>query len=175
MPFIRHMLLPIALPLALSACSGALEPTGGPVYALVGPAGGALGSVRAWETPGGVTFRLDARGVPLGLHGIHVHAVGRCQGPGFESAGPHWNPNGRRHGFNNPAGPHRGDLQNVTVTATGVLTESVTLAGTRLAEMADADGSALVLHAARDDFTTDPSGNSGARIACAVISPPAGG
>jgi Cu-Zn family superoxide dismutase len=122
-----------------------------------------------------VTFRLDARGVPLGLHGIHVHAVGRCQGPGFESAGPHWNPNGRRHGFNNPAGPHRGDLQNVTVTATGVLTESVTLAGTRLAEMADADGSALVLHAARDDFTTDPSGNSGARIACAVISPPAGG
>jgi Cu-Zn family superoxide dismutase len=167
--------LPLALPLALGACFGPLEPTGGPVYSLMGPAGEALGTVRAWETPGGVTFRLDGRGLPLGLHGIHVHAVGRCQGPGFESAGSHWNPNDRRHGFNNPAGPHRGDLHNVTVTSTGVLTESVTLAATRLAEMADADGSALVLHAAPDDYTTDPSGNSGARIACAVISPPAGG
>jgi Cu-Zn family superoxide dismutase len=170
------MLLPLALPLALGGCLSANgEPETSIVYSLVGPAGEALGTIRAWETRGGATFRLDGRGIPFGLHGIHVHAVGRCQGPTFESAGPHWNPNGRRHGFNNPAGPHRGDMQNVTVTATGVLRESVILPATRLAELADADGSALVLHAARDDYTTDPSGNSGARIACAVISPPVGG
>ena len=174
MPSIRTC-LPLAIPLALAGCLGPLEPTGGPVFALVGPAGEALGTARAWETAGGVTFRLDGRGLPLGLHGIHVHAVGRCEGPGFESAGGHWNPNGRQHGFNNPAGSHRGDLHNVTVTSTGVLRESVTLPATRLAEMADADGSALVLHATRDDYATDPSGNSGERIACAVISPPAAG
>ena len=113
----------LVLALALGGCAyGYGEPTGGPVFALVGPEGTSLGSVRAWETPGGVTFRLEGRGLPLGLHGIHVHAVGRCQGPGFETAGGHWNPTQRSHGFNNPAGYHRGDLHNVTVTSTGVLT-----------------------------------------------------
>lgn len=166
----------LALPLALAGCVyGYGEPTGGPVFALVGPEGTSLGTVRAWETPGGLTFRLEGRGLPLGLHGIHVHSVGRCQGPGFDSAGPHWNPSGAKHGLNNPAGPHRGDLHNVTVSSTGVLRESVTLPGGRLLELGDADGSALVLHAMRDDYVTDPSGNSGARIACAVIARPAGG
>ena len=166
-------MLALALPLTLAGCGlfGPMEPRGGPVYALVGPEGTSLGSVRAWETAGGVTFRLEGRGLPLGLHGIHVHAVGRCEGPKFESAGGHWNPTGRQHGFNNPAGYHRGDLHNVTVTSTGVLTETVTLAGARLADLADADGSAMILHATRDDYQTDPSGNSGARIACAVLAP----
>lgn len=165
----------LVLPLALAGCDtmfGPAEPRGGPIFALVGPEGTSLGSVRAWETPGGVTFRLEARGLPLGLHGIHVHGVGRCEGPKFDSAGSHWNPGGTKHGFENAAGPHRGDLHNVTVTSTGVLTEAVTLAATRLAELADADGSALVLHAARDDYLTDPSGNSGARVACAVLAAP---
>ena len=166
------------LPLALAAAgcgtvSG--EPRTALTYALVGPAQQVLGTVRAWETAGGVTFRIDARGLPLGLHGLHVHQAGRCEGPEFTSAGAHWNPAAAKHGLNNPAGPHRGDLPNVTVTATGVLTESVTLPGARFADLADGDGSALVLHATRDDYVTDPSGNSGARIACAVIAPPAAG
>jgi Cu-Zn family superoxide dismutase len=112
------------------------------------------------------------------VHGIHVHTVGRCDGPGFESAGPHWNPTNRRHGMNNPQGPHGGDLPNVTVAANGVLGETVTLVGADLTTppgvpgaLIDADGAALVIHAQADDYVTDPSGNSGARIACAVITP----
>jgi Cu-Zn family superoxide dismutase len=160
--------LPCAL--ALGACETTGEPQGGPVFALVNSAGQSVGSVRMWETPGGVTFRVAASGLPHGNHGIHVHSAGRCDPPKFESAGPHWNPGGAKHGFNNPAGPHRGDLPNITVAANGVVNEAVSLAGASIATMLDADGAALVLHAAPDDYATDPSGNSGDRIACAVIS-----
>ena len=151
------------------------EPQGGAPMALVDSAGRAVGTVRAWQTAGGVTFRLDATGLPHGIHGVHVHTIGRCDPPGFDSAGPHWNPAARKHGTNNPAGPHAGDLPNVEVAANGVLGAAVTLPGASLTAagpagvLLDADGAALVLHAAADDYRTDPSGNSGARIACAVI------
>ena len=160
----------LALPLALSGCYTTGEPRGGPVFALVGAAGQPLGQVRMWETSGGVTFRLAGNGLPHGIHGLHVHSVGRCEGPKFESAGPHWNPAAKQHGFNNPAGPHAGDMPNVTVSANGVLQEAVSLPGASFAALLDADGSALVIHAKADDYATDPSGNSGERIACAVIS-----
>jgi Cu-Zn family superoxide dismutase len=156
--------------LALAGCETTGEPAGGPQFALVGTSGQVLGSVRMWETPGGVTFRIAAAGLPHGLHGVHVHSVGRCEGPGFASAGPHWNPAGRKHGFNNSAGPHAGDLPNVTVAANGVLAEAVTLPGASFATLLDGDGAALVIHAKADDYVTDPSGNSGDRVACAVIS-----
>lgn len=155
--------------LALAGCVGTGEPTGGPTFALVNSAGTSIGSVRMWETPGGVTFRIGAASLPHGIHGIHVHAVGRCDPPGFTTSGAHWNPAATQHGFNNPAGPHRGDLPNVTVTANGVLQEAVSLPGASFQSMLDADGAALVIHARADDYVTDPSGNSGDRIACAVI------
>ena len=155
---------------ALAACNTTGEPVGGPQFALVNSAGQSIGAVRMWETPGGVTFRIGAAGLPHGIHGIHVHSVGRCDPPGFTSAGSHFNPDGRQHGFDNPAGPHRGDMPNVTVSATGVLQEAVSLPGTSFASLLDADGAALVIHARADDYVTDPSGNSGDRIACAVIS-----
>jgi Cu-Zn family superoxide dismutase len=157
-------------PLILAGCETTGEPAGGPQFALVGPAGQVLGSVRMWETPGGVTFRIGAAGLPHGIHGIHVHSVGRCEGPAFASAGPHWNPTAHKHGFNAPGGPHLGDLPNVTVAANGVLQEAVTLPHASFASLLDADGAALVIHARADDYVTDPSGNSGDRIACAVIS-----
>ena len=144
---------------------------------LVGTNGQTIGQVRAWQTAGGVTFRIDAAGLPHGVHGIHVHSTGRCDPPGFDSAGPHWNPAARKHGTNNPAGPHAGDLPNVEVAANGVLGATVTLPGASLTApgpagvLLDADGASVVLHAAPDDYATDPSGNSGARIACAVITP----
>ena len=165
-------------PLAMSACAP-VEPAGGAAMPLINASGQTIGEVRAWQTPGGVTFRLTASGLPHGVHGIHVHAVGRCDPPDFASAGPHWNPAGRKHGMNNPLGPHAGDLPNVTVAANGVLGETVTLTGASLigpgqaGVLLDADGAALVIHAAADDYVTDPSGNSGARIACAVIRPTA--
>ena len=164
-------------PLALAGCETSGEPAGGPTFALVGAGGQALGSVRMWQTPGGVTLRIAASGLPHGIHGIHVHSVGRCDPPGFASAGAHFNPGGTKHGFNNSAGPHRGDLPNVTVSANGVLQEAVSLPGASFASLLDADGAALVIHARADDYVTDPSGNSGDRIACGVMSlaTPAGG
>ena len=147
------------------------EPTGGAPMALVNAAGQSIGSVRAWQTPGGVSFRVTASGLPHGIHGIHLHSVGRCEGPDFKSAGAHWNPATRQHGFNNPAGHHAGDLPNVEVAANGVLSATVVVPNATIAELLDADGASIVVHAAADDYATDPSGNSGARIACAVITP----
>ena len=154
----------------LAGCA-AIEPQGGAPVALVNAGGQSIGSVRAWQTAGGVTFRIEATGLPHGVHGLHVHAVGRCDPPDFKTAGAHWNPAGRQHGMNNPAGPHAGDLPNVEVAANGVLGATVTLPGASMATLIDADGAALVLHASADDYVTDPSGNSGARIACAVLQP----
>jgi Cu-Zn family superoxide dismutase len=153
------------------------EPHGGAPMPLINAGGQTIGTVRAWQTSGGVTFRIDARALPHGVHGIHVHAVGRCDPPDFASAGPHWNPTARKHGINNPAGPHAGDLPNVTAAANGVLGETVTLSGASLTGpspagvLLDADGAALVIHGQADDYVTDPSGNSGPRIACAVLQP----
>jgi len=178
MGFITMRKLVLFLPLLVTACATGPEPSGGAPMALVGTNGQTIGTVRAWQTAGGVTFRVDATGLPHGVHGIHVHSVGRCEGPEFTSAGPHWNPANRKHGTGNPQGPHAGDLPNVEVSANGVLGQAVTLAGATLMGPAgaagillDADGAALVVHAAADDYVTDPSGNSGARIACAVIEP----
>jgi Cu-Zn family superoxide dismutase len=167
----RKLIL-ITAAVALAGCA-AIEPTGGAPMPLVNASGQTIGTVRAWQTAGGVSFRISASGLPHGLHGIHVHAVGRCDPPDFKTAGAHWNPAGKQHGMNNPAGPHAGDLPNVEVAANGVLNATVTLAGASMASLLDADGAALVIHASPDDYKTDPSGNSGARIACAVIRPEA--
>jgi Cu-Zn family superoxide dismutase len=162
--------LTLLLPLLVVGCA-AIEPQGGAPMPLVNASAQSIGTVRAWQTAGGVSFRISATGLPHGLHGLHVHAVGRCDPPDFTSAGAHWNPAGKQHGMNNPAGPHAGDLPNVEVAANGVLNATVTLAGASMATLLDADGAALVIHASPDDYKTDPSGNSGARIACAVIRP----
>jgi Cu-Zn family superoxide dismutase len=167
---VMRKLIALALSAALAGCA-AVEPTGGAPVPLVNAAGQAIGTVRAWQTAGGVSFHISASGLPHGLHGIHVHGVGRCDPPDFASAGPHWNPAARKHGLNNPAGPHAGDLPNVEVAANGVLSATVTVPGATMASLLDADGAALVIHAQADDNVTDPSGNSGARIACAVIQP----
>jgi superoxide dismutase, Cu-Zn family len=160
------------LPLLAAACAP-IEPAGGPPMALISSAGQTIGSVRAWQTPGGISFRIYATGLPHGVHGIHVHPVGRCDPPDFASAGTHWNPTGRQHGLNNPQGPHAGDLPNVTVAANGVLEETVILPHATLAELVDADGASIVIHAGADDYVSQPSGNSGAKIACAVLQPTA--
>lgn len=167
-----RLILPLVAVAAIAGCAYP-EPQGGPPIALVNAAGQSVGTVSAWQTAGGVGLRIQAAGLPHGIHGIHVHAVGRCDGPKFESAGPHWNPASRKHGLSNPAGPHGGDLPNVTVAANGVLSTIVTVPGASLgaAGLGDSDGAALVIHAAADDNMTDPSGNSGDRIACAILAP----
>ena len=145
-------------------------------FAFAGGDGAALGSVAVSEDAGGATMRVAASGMPAGAHGIHLHEKGLCDGPKFETAGGHWNPAAKQHGRDNPAGAHLGDLANLEVSAAGAGTASFTLAGAMMASganmLADADGTALVVHAKPDDYKTDPSGASGDRIACAVIAAP---
>ena len=122
-----------------------------------------------------VRVRVQSSRLPAGTHGTHLHAVGRCEPPGFTTAGPHLNPTGRQHGTRNPQGPHLGDLPNLTVAGDGTGTLEATIAGSLTpgqAPIFDADGTALVIHATADDMVSDPAGNSGARIACAVIAAP---
>ncbi|CAM3095496.1 Cu-Zn family superoxide dismutase [Sphingomonas antarctica] len=115
---------------------------------------------------------VDVRDLPPGPHGIHIHTVGRCDAPGFETAGGHWNPSGRMHGMNNPQGKHAGDFKNLIVGKDGKGSMSADVPGDFTALM-DQDGAAIVIHAGADDYKSDPSGNSGARIACGVFAPPA--
>lgn len=118
---------------------------------------------------------VESTGLAAGTHGTHLHSVGRCDAPQFTTAGPHLNPAARQHGMRNPAGPHLGDLPNLVVGANGRGRMEATLTGSLnpgVAPIFDADGTSLVVHANADDMTTDPSGNSGARIACTVIAAP---
>lgn len=121
----------------------------------------------------GLRLRIEATGLPAGNYGAHIHMAGRCEAPDFASAGAHWNPTSRQHGRENPQGPHMGDLPNLVVGAngTGSLSFDIPHATLRGGEHAllDADGAAVVVHASPDDYRTDPSGNSGARIACGVL------
>jgi Cu-Zn family superoxide dismutase len=95
--------------------------------------------------------------------------VGRCDAPDFTSAGGHWNPTQKKHGTMNPQGPHQGDLPNLVIGSDGRGTIGAVIPGATLAGLLDADGAAMVIHAGPDDLMTDPSGNSGGRIACGVF------
>jgi Cu-Zn family superoxide dismutase len=137
--------------------------------------GNAVGTAEFTEVPGGVLVAVRARGLDPGEHGIHLHETGACDDPpAFDSAGGHINPAGAQHGLENPRGPHAGDLPDLSVAADGTAayeatTDRVTLSGSGAAPLLDGDGSALVVHAAKDDQVTDPTGNSGDRVACGVI------
>ena len=119
-----------------------------------------------------LTMTIAAVGFPTGLHGAHLHMVGRCDGPAFTSAGGHLNPGAKQHGAHNPAGSHLGDLPNLSIDSQGKGASSAELSlprGEAEAALFDGDGTAVVIHTAPDDYKTDPTGNSGARIACGVL------
>ena len=131
-----------------------------------------VGRAALTQTPAGVLIRLTVKGLPAGERAFHIHGVGKCEPP-FESAGPHFNPENHQHGFAVEGGWHAGDLPNVTIPAEGAL--EIDILATELSvsdgdeKMLDADGSALIVHAGIDDYTTQPTGNAGGRIACGVV------
>lgn len=134
------------------------------------PGGTPVGRATAREAAGGLRITIDAMAMSAGTHGAHIHATGKCDSPDFMTAGGHWNPAGTMHGSMNPAGPHSGDLPNLLIGTDGRGTLGVTIPAGTMDGLLDADGAAMVVHAATDDLMTDPSGNSGARIACGVFS-----
>ncbi|HEV2746529.1 MAG TPA: superoxide dismutase family protein [Allosphingosinicella sp.] len=148
--------------------SGAAAPA--PATALLRDAAGrGRGTASALQVGDSIRVRIEVAGLPSGAHGAHVHTIGRCSPPDFSSAGPHWNPTSRQHGKDNPAGMHLGDLPNVMVGTDGRGALEYMIARTYISQMLDRDGAALVIHAQADDGRSDPSGNSGGRIACGAF------
>ncbi len=134
--------------------------------------GKSVGEVVLWDQGTGVALQLKLHDLSPGVHAIHFHQVPKCEGPDFKSAGGHFNPEKKKHGFDNPEGHHAGDMKNFTVDAKGKASARVEDADVTLKDGPHSllsDGAAIVVHAKADDYKTDPAGNSGDRIACGVI------
>jgi Cu-Zn family superoxide dismutase len=136
--------------------------------------GNSIGTAQLSAASQGVSIKLDLKGLPAGEHAIHVHAVAKCEGPAFTTAGGHFNPDMKHHGSMNPVGPHAGDMPNFTVAADGTSKTTVVAPGVTMGDdphsIFTGGGTALVIHAMPDDLKSDPAGNAGARIACGTIS-----
>lgn len=172
-------ILAAGLAVSLTACSGndaasELEPAESIARAaLVGADEAQYGEVIIGEGDGGLIVQIKAEGLSPGPRGVHIHTIGKCEGPDFKSAGGHWNPTEKEHGFDNPKGAHMGDFFNLEIGEDGTGTVEAKIDGANLKEgpnaLMDDDGAAFVVHAGPDDLKTDPSGESGGRVACGVF------
>jgi len=159
-------------------CAGVMASAAGPKGAhadLVNAQGTKVGSAKISSTANGVKVSVKVSQLTPGEHGIHIHTVGKCEGPAFTTAGGHFNPTSAHHGVKNTQEPHPhvGDLENLKVGQNGKASATFTVSGATLADGQNSlfheGGTALVIHAKADDLMSDPSGNSGDRIACGVI------
>ena len=141
---------------------------------IINSKGEKIGTATFAQMPHGVKMSVNVSNLPPGPHGIHIHEVGKADVPDFKSAGGHFNPSAKHHGLDNPEGHHAGDMPNLVVGADGKATGEIVLHDVTLKPDAGNSlfhpgGTALVIHATQDDQKSDPSGNSGGRIACGVI------
>ena len=168
---VRSFLFAVGL-MALVSCS-LTSPESRATADLKDKDGKTVGRAVLREQSDGVLVRMEVSGLTPGSHAVHVHAVGKCDPPAFTTAGGHFNPAGKKHGLKSPTGPHAGDLPNMLVAKDGsgrleAKTDAITLRP-GATSIFDKDGSALVIHAAADDYVTDPTGNAGDRVACGLI------
>jgi Cu-Zn family superoxide dismutase len=164
--------------IGLSGCAGMTTETEAPALpsaeaTLKDKDGKQVGVATLIETSEGVRIAVTGYRLPPGEHGVHVHEVGVCQPPAFVSAGGHFNPAKRKHGLQSPEGPHAGDLPNMKVSPAGEggldYTTKLATLGSGANSLLGGNGTSIIIHAAADDGRTDPTGNSGDRIACGVI------
>jgi len=170
----RSLAIAASFTVALAGCASMQSGTDSTATADIKNSGGqSVGTATLTQVPGGVRIVIDAKSLPPGAHAVHIHEIGKCEGPAFTTSGGHFNPERKQHGTMNARGAHAGDLPNMSVDGLGngrleTVTDRVTL-GAGASSVFDADGSAIVIHAASDDFKTDPTGNAGGRIGCGVI------
>jgi len=169
----QHIRIAIALAAALAAGQTLAQDMMGASASLKGPDGGDRGTVTFAQTPAGVVITAELTGLPPGVHAFHLHQTGACT-PDFGAAGGHYNPAGAEHGFMAAGGPHAGDMPNIHVPDSGnltieVLNPNVSLGESDPATLFDDDGSAVVIHDGADDYSSQPSGAAGNRIACGVV------
>lgn len=137
---------------------------------LIDGQGERIGDVMAWQGARGLVVQLRGNSLPPGWHGVHLHKTGDCSDAGvFRASGGHVEGDGGPHGFLHPNGTHGGDLPNVYVYADGSAYADFFTASVALSDLTDSDGAALIVHAAPDDYQTQPIGGAGARIACAAF------